>query len=146
MLVFLLCLLTALSTFGDENSPKSVDVKIDAYGFKNNSGRMLASLFIAKSGFPSDHSQAFQTSSAAITNLTASAIFTNVPLVSFAVAICHDFNDNGRMDKDILGRPLEGYGVSGKPAKTRTKPPKFEDSKLTITPSNTTVEIEIIYP
>lgn len=38
--------------------------------------------------------------------------FENVPYGDYAVAALHDINMNGKLDKNVLGIPTEGYGFS----------------------------------
>jgi len=47
----------------------------------------------------------------------------------YAVALFHDQNRDGKMEKNFLGIPQEGYGISNK-AKPFFGPPSFEDAKF----------------
>ena len=39
----------------------------------------------------------------------------DLPPGSYAVQVFHDANDNGRMDTNVVGMPVEGYGFSQNP-------------------------------
>lgn len=53
--------------------------------------------------------------------------FTGVAPGSYAIALLHDENDNGKADRALGMMPKEGYGFS-RDAKVRMGPPKFEDA------------------
>ena len=61
-----------------------------------------------------------------------------VPDLSFgeyAMAIFHDENNNGEMDRNIVGIPSEPFAFSKKP-KSRFRLPKFEEVKFTFDEQN----------
>ena len=51
-------------------------------------------------------------------------IFRDLPPGRYAVTAYHDENDNGRMDRNWLGIPTEGYGFSND-VRGAAGPPKF---------------------
>lgn len=53
--------------------------------------------------------------------------FDDVPPGRYAVAVLHDANDNGRLDVNLLGMPVEAWGVSGNAAR-RLGPPRFDEA------------------
>ncbi|MEL6876694.1 MAG: DUF2141 domain-containing protein [Pseudomonadota bacterium] len=53
--------------------------------------------------------------------------FTGVEPGSYAVALLHDENDNGKADRALGMMPKEGFGFS-RDAKVRMGPPKFKDA------------------
>ncbi|MEL6357877.1 MAG: DUF2141 domain-containing protein [Bacteroidota bacterium] len=48
----------------------------------------------------------------------------------YALAIFHDLNDNGEVDRNFLGLPSEPWAFSGEP-KTRLRLPRFDEVKFT---------------
>jgi uncharacterized protein (DUF2141 family) len=53
--------------------------------------------------------------------------FTGVKPGSYAVALLHDENDNGKADRALGMMPKEGYGFS-RDAPVKMAPPKFKDA------------------
>jgi uncharacterized protein (DUF2141 family) len=47
----------------------------------------------------------------------------------YAVSVYHDLNSNGRLDRNLLGIPVEPYGFSNNPS-TRFGPPGFKKAKF----------------
>lgn len=56
-------------------------------------------------------------------------IVENLPFGTYAVALFHDINANGEMDKNLLGIPSEPYAFSKKP-KSKWRIPKFDEVKF----------------
>lgn len=54
-----------------------------------------------------------------------------VPPGTYAVQAWHDENDNGRIDRDLLGIPREGIGFS-RDAPVRFGPPSFGDAQFDV--------------
>ncbi len=38
--------------------------------------------------------------------------FSDIPNGAYAIAVVHDINNNGKLDKNLFGIPIEGYGFS----------------------------------
>ena len=68
--------------------------------------------------------------------------FTNVPNGDYGIAVFHDENKNGKMDKNFLGIPLEPYGFSNN-VRVTFGPPKWENAKFGVKSPTTDVSIEV---
>ena len=68
--------------------------------------------------------------------------FNDVPPGDYGIAVFHDENKNGKMDKNLLGIPLEPYGFSNN-VRVTFGPPKWEKSKFVVKGSTTEVAIEV---
>ncbi len=66
-----------------------------------------------------------------------------VPPGTYAAAVHHDANGNGRMDSNFVGIPKEGYGVSND-ARSRFRAPRFSEAAVVIT-RDTTLTIRMAY-
>ena len=62
---------------------------------------------------------------------------------TYAAAVYHDANANGRMDTNALGIPREGYGVSNNP-RPRFRAPRFSEAQVRIT-RDTTLTLRMAY-
>lgn len=60
---------------------------------------------------------------------TSQLVVDNLPFGVYAVALFHDINANGEMDKNLLGIPSEPYAFSKKP-KSKWRIPKFDEVKF----------------
>jgi uncharacterized protein (DUF2141 family) len=68
--------------------------------------------------------------------------FNNVPHGDYGIAVFHDENKNGKMDKNFLGIPLEPYGFSNN-VRVTFGPPKWENAKFLVKGSTTEVSIAV---
>ena len=72
---------------------------------------------------------------------TVSATF-ELPPGTYAVAVLHDVNGNGRMDYGFMRMPKEPYGFSNGVV-PRFGPPKFDDSAFAIADDDVDITIEL---
>jgi len=56
---------------------------------------------------------------------TMKVTFKDVPAGSYAISVYHDVNENGKLDKNLIGIPTEGFGFSNDAMGT-FGPPSFE--------------------
>src|SRR5262245_61492436 len=99
-------------------------VTVHVSGARNTKGKIGVTLFQGAQGFPDDTSKAIRQQSVEIDAETMSAqvTFKDLPQGTYAVSALHDENGNGKMDKNFLGIPKEGYGASNNPKKKRRAP------------------------
>ena len=124
----------------------SSTLTVSVTGARNDKGKIGVTLFKSEDGFPSDISKAMFRQSVDIDphSLGAKVVLKDVPIGTYAVAVLHDENGNGKMDKNLLGIPKEGYGASNNPPK-KMRPPTFDEAKFSLVPGEKTVEIRLIY-
>jgi uncharacterized protein (DUF2141 family) len=70
--------------------------------------------------------------------------FANVPAGHWAVMVYHDENNNKRLERNALGIPTEGNGLS-RNAKGRFGPPKFEDAAIDVHSPPIGVDVTLSY-
>ena len=66
----------------------------------------------------------------------------DVPYGDYGIAVLHDENKNGKMDKNFLGIPQEPYGFSNN-VRVTFGPPTWEKSKFVVKGPTTEVSIEV---
>ncbi len=79
-------------------------------GFKSVEGQLMVALYNT-----SDEFLVKDPYKGSITPISANeelVKFENLPYGDYAVAAIHDMNKDGKLDKNILGIPTEGYGFS----------------------------------
>lgn len=70
--------------------------------------------------------------------------FANVRAGHWAVMVYHDENNSKRLERNALGIPTEGNGMS-RNAKGRFGPPKFEDAAIDIPDPSIAVNVTLSY-
>lgn len=63
----------------------------------------------------------------------------------YAVAVYHDQNGDRDFNRDMLGRPTEGFGFSND-APTRLSLPAFDAVRFRLPPGGRTISVHIRYP
>ena len=115
----------ATSTFFAQNHKIEVEIK----GFKNDKGAAMIGLYNTEDSFMRTGIKSAKT---IVKNKKTYAVFTNVPAGTYAISMFHDENANGKIDRNFVGIPKEGYGTSND-AKGFMGPPKYEDAKFELT-------------
>ncbi len=62
----------------------------------------------------------------------------------YAIVVYHDENNNHKFDRNWIGFPIEGFGVSNDPS-LFLAPPSFEEAAFEVTGALTRVEVEMKY-
>ena len=119
-------------------------IRVVAEGVQHQRGEMHMALFESSAGFPGKPEQSLQRSVASMTGNTATVQFDPVPCGTYAVSVFHDEDGNGEMERDWLGRPQEGWGVSNN-ATGSFGPPSFEDSAFEAAGDSVTVRLKLRY-
>lgn len=143
--VMLAMLLFLFTTPLPAQSPNSAALTVRIVSARNANGVVRIALFQSAEGFPGDASKALRTQPAKIDpqTLSVQAVFSGIPQGTYAVMVFHDENGNGKLDKNLVGIPKEGYGASNNPAK-KMRPPTFDEAKFSLTPHQS-VEVKLIY-
>lgn len=120
------------------------DMTIIIKGLKNNHGKVFAHLFKVDTGFPKDSENAFVWDTASINGTTAIIYFYNIPYGTYALTSHHDENNNDKMDRNLLGMPTEGFGLSNN-VKILFSVPDFEECSFSVDSSKKTIIIYTKY-
>ncbi|HNW98899.1 MAG TPA: DUF2141 domain-containing protein [Bacteroidales bacterium] len=109
-------------------------------GIETVKGKVQIGLYNVADNFPKEgkeYKKVFVTVNANVLNYTFS-----VPAGNYAIALFHDEDSDGEMDKNFLGIPQEKYGFSNN-VEPVISAPSFEETKINLT-KNTSIEIKLI--
>jgi uncharacterized protein (DUF2141 family) len=120
-------LLAAGSVASADGATSTVDVNVGA--FRNTKGWFGCRLYDSANGFPKEPTPRGQRLT--IAGSTARCTFADLPPGTYAVAVMHDENGNGRLDANFLGIPTEGYGVSNNHTHALSAP-SWDESKFEV--------------
>lgn len=120
----------------------SLVVKID--GFRNDSGIARVAVFDQATGFPGNDEHALRRAASKIGGGRVEVRFDSLPYGVYAVAMYHDENADGRLNKGLFGRPKEGYGVSNNVIHAR-HPAQFEEAQFRLDGDLMALEIHVHY-
>ena len=126
-----LCLLLFLA--GTKVSAQSTLV-VPVTGIQKPRGQILYSLYRNADGFPDQPTKAFRMGSIPVKGSICTLKFESLPAGTYALAVIHDENGNGRLDKNKIGIPTESVGFSNN-VMGAFGPPKFQRAQFTV-PTN----------
>jgi uncharacterized protein (DUF2141 family) len=117
-----------------------VRFEVVATGLRGTRGMVRGALFASASGFPDEHERAVRRAEAPARE-GALLVFEHVPQGDYALAVLHDEDGDGRLARNLLGIPREGYALSGAPVGL----PRFDSAVIRLTPPLCRVELRMKY-
>ena len=121
---------------------RSLEIKIE--NIRNEQGVVRVSVYRSKEGFPEEFEKAVQWKSLPAQKDTLFFTFDSLALGEIACSVLHDENNNEILDKNFLGVPREGVGVSNN-ALRALGPPRYEQCTFLLQENTDQVEIKIHY-
>jgi uncharacterized protein (DUF2141 family) len=104
-------------------------IHVEVSGIRNSTGNIACALFESPVGFPIEFLRsATHVIATKIRKTEAGCDFVDIPPGTYAIAVVHDENMNGKLDSNWLGIPTEGYGFSN--AATGFGEPSFTDASF----------------
>ena len=127
-------------------APVIAPLMIDVTDLRNRNGQILLCVFNQPAGFPADKDDAvvWQIRPAKPPLYGPIHMQVNLPVGDYAVAVVHDENANGKLDKGAFGVPSEGYGASNNP-KPQMRAPRFQEAKFSLPPEGMRVVVSMRY-
>jgi uncharacterized protein (DUF2141 family) len=119
-------------------------IHVDVAGLRNDKGQVMCALYSSAEGFPKDGNKALKQVKAPISNGHATCDFSGIGPGTYAVAVFHDENANGKMDTNFVGMPREGVGASND-AQGHFGPPPFDKAAFRFTGGRMDLKINVRY-
>ena len=137
MLIFL----TAIyNLFTPALPPKKATLTVDIQNIREVKGQVQLGLFASADGFP-DKAKPAQAKIVNVSGQKVQAIFDVEP-GDYALAIFHDVNGNGKIDKKMFGIPTEPYGFSNN-VRPKMSAPSFAACKVAVGAGGKTIAIQV---
>lgn len=118
-----------------------LEVKIS--NVRNSDGYVLVTLFNNERGFP-DRTKYAVRNEKIKAEVHTTVVFEEIPYGTYAIAVLHDENGNGVLDKNVVGIPIEGYGSSNNQKKL-FRAPNFDECKFSVDKETTEIDISLNY-
>jgi len=129
-------------TFAQAACP-GIHVKI--LNIRNSTGTVACALYESADGFPNEFlSMATNVMIIKVRKSQARCDFEDIPPGTYAMAVVHDENMNGKLDTNWLGIPTEGYGFSND-AKGILGAPSFSAASFTYDGQNLDLTMSLHY-
>ncbi|AYZ72564.1 DUF2141 domain-containing protein [Stenotrophomonas maltophilia] len=128
--------LTALALAG---SAHAADLAVTVHDVRVQTGTLRVAL--VDSAAWDGKARPVQAQQAAPSGDSAHFTFKGVPAGSYAVLLTHDENDNGKLDTNLVGMPVEGYGFSNNPQVMRKS--TFDEARVDVPAAGTAIDITL---
>ncbi|TKD37166.1 DUF2141 domain-containing protein [Azotobacter chroococcum] len=120
-------------------------IHVKILNIRNSTGVIACALFESPVGFPAEFLRsAINIMVIKIKHTQARCDFEEIPQGTYALAVIHDENMNGKLDTNRLGAPTEGYGFSND-AKAFLKAPSFGAARFPYGGQNVVLTISLSY-
>jgi uncharacterized protein (DUF2141 family) len=133
--LFLLASLPAAASAGE--------LTVTISDIRNDSGYVLAAVYDNEAGFLKPPLARVSVKFKAAAG-TASFALPDLPPGKYAIVAFHDENDNGKLDRNSLGAPTEGFGFSND-ARGTGGPPSFAAAAITFDGASKALKIPLDY-
>jgi uncharacterized protein (DUF2141 family) len=137
---FILILALVCLTSVNRSDSSRFDLTVTVTNIQNTKGKVSFGLFRKQDSFPIKGKQ-FKGVFIETTKSKTKYTFQNLEKDGYAVAVYHDENNNGILDKNLVGAPTEAYGFS-RNARGMFSAPSFEEAKIELS-DNKSIEIWI---
>ncbi|WP_435262867.1 DUF2141 domain-containing protein [Tenacibaculum sp. nBUS_03] len=133
---FLSSILVLIIVFTIESiSAQNKTITASVVNVTSNEGRVSYALY-TKDSFMK---KPIKAKSSKVIQGKSTVVFKDVPVGEYAIVCYHDKNNNGKMDFQPNGMPIENYGASNNVM--NFGPPQYEDAKFSIIDNNVSLEI-----
>jgi uncharacterized protein (DUF2141 family) len=120
-------------------------IRVDVEGLHSDKGQVLCALYSSAHDFPKNGEKALAHARSAISAVHATCEFAGIEPGTYAIALFHDENSNGKLDTNFMGIPREGTGASNN-AKGHFGPPKFSDAAFEFKGGRLELKVAVGYP
>lgn len=133
----------SVSMLGAAPASRDATLNVEVTGLRSREGHLRLGVFKAAEGFPEERTKAvlWRTLPA---NSKATNFRVDLPPGRYAVVILHDENGNKKMDRNLLGVPKEGYGVTNNP-KPKRRAARFDEALFELTGDGKSMRVSVQY-
>ena len=127
-----------------EPSANTSTITVNVGPLRNGKGSLGCRLYASAQGFPRG-ATGLVSQRVKIAGTSARCVFENVLPGTYAVVVLHDENDNRQCDRNRLGIPIEGYGVSNNHTYPLSAPTWLESKFVVQGGKQRTLDISLRY-
>jgi uncharacterized protein (DUF2141 family) len=119
------------------------EIFVEVTGLENNDGQIGCAIFDEEKGFPDEANKALEQIFIKPKSKKATCVFKDYKPGTYAISVMHDTDMNGELNKSMVGRPKEPWGVSRNAPAQRFGPPAYEDCKLEYAGGKKTLKVKL---
>ena len=118
----------------------AAELTVNLHGIRAQSGLVKVAVVNSREAWDGKAAPA-QSDGAPPQGETAKFTFKDLKPGTYAVMITHDENGNGKLDTNVVGMPLEGYGFSNNPRVMRK--PTWDEARFEIGDADAAVDVAL---
>ncbi len=108
------------------NAVVAAELQVEVTDISTLTGAIMLAMYDSAEGFDDGAEPPVEAIRIEVDAATVSVVLQDLAEGEYAIKLYHDANDNGEMDQNMMGLPIEGYGFSGNGG--RFGPPAFEEA------------------
>ncbi len=121
---------------------KKGDLVLQVSNIETPSGSLRVAIYDSEQNFLIDGNEiSLKIAPVKATNALRISI-SDLPFGKYAIAIYHDVNNNGQLDKNYLGIPIEPYAFSNNP-KVKWRSPTFTETQVELDEAQKDLSVEL---
>lgn len=106
-------------------------VDVEVRNIANKNGKIVIGLYNKDDNTFADVSKFYKSVTLDVYGTKVAYKFKDIPNGAYAIAVFHDENGNGKLDKNFLGIPKEGYGFSNN-IRPKLRGATFKESRFVL--------------
>tara|TARA_B100001123_G_scaffold30982_1_gene32562 strand:+ start:541 stop:960 length:420 start_codon:yes stop_codon:yes gene_type:complete len=118
------------ASLGVPFSGHAAELTVWVTNVQSDAGQIICSLYSDASNFLDTPAPGLKQSATAQTN-TSRCYYPDLPDGTYAAVVMHDENSDGELESNLIGYPLESWGMSNDPL-ALFGPPTFEEAAFTL--------------
>ena len=118
----------------------AADLTVELDGVRAGTGRLMLSVVDSADAW-NGQAKPVRAQAAAAEGASARFEFKDLPPGNYAVMVMHDENGNGKLDTNMIGMPVEGYGFSNNPQVMRK--PTFDEARFALPATGTKIGVSL---
>ena len=143
--VFLVAMTSGLDALAAPCGQSPDEIVVRVSNLRSDAGNVVAELYPDDpANFLKGRARIERAFQPAVAQGTVDVCLTAPEPGTYAVAVYHDENANVKFDKNWIGLPIEGYGISNNPT-FFLGPPAFDEAKFEALVGPTLVPVEVRY-
>ncbi|MDX1699043.1 MAG: DUF2141 domain-containing protein [Melioribacteraceae bacterium] len=141
VVLMIISLSSNIAQNGNSENVESGKFVVIVSGFDSDEGNAMIALYNSEENY-SENGEKFKRTMSKIKDSKVEWIIEDLPFGEYAIKLYHDENENGRMDRNMMGIPKEDYAFSNN-ATGSFGPADYDDAKFEFVESGQKQEISI---
>lgn len=119
------------------------ELSVTIENIRSRQGQVCAALFKGPQGFPNDTSKVVRRFCVTIADpATFKLAIDSLPAGTYALALFHDENGDGKLNTGLFGIPKEGFGFSNNPT-VRVGTPSYPEASFEATGKESAITVSL---